>query len=249
MRPQPRPGSRQSASFEHDGFRGAQVGVVQAAVEGFQVLAAVAVAADGGEQAADLGGAGDHAAVDGLGDGGGLPPDPVDRVGVQQPQLDGVADGVVEHGALAPLGGGRGGLAGQGAGAGVQGEPDGGGFFQRGDGQRRGGDPVQRGGGLIGRGEVAGAGVERPAEQRPAQHGGVGGAAPVPDQRDRHGGQRLGDRPAGDGGQVRPFEVGVGAGVLIPGDGACGCLLLGGDGQPGARYRTAGGRRRLSSGR
>ena len=67
--------------FQHDGFGGAQVGVVQAGVERFQVLAAVAVAADGGEQAGDLGGAGDHAAVDGLGDGRGLPPDPVDRVG------------------------------------------------------------------------------------------------------------------------------------------------------------------------
>src|SRR5579863_6795472 len=41
------------------------------------------------------------------------------------------------------------------------------------------------------------------------------------------------DRAAGDGGQVRPFGVGVGAGVLIPGDGASGCLL-GGDGQAGA---------------
>jgi hypothetical protein len=51
--------------------------------------AAVAEAADSGEQASDLGGAGDHAAVDGLGDGGGLPLDAVDRVGVQVPQFDG----------------------------------------------------------------------------------------------------------------------------------------------------------------
>ena len=80
------------------------------------MLAAVAVAADGGEQAGDQGGAGDHAAVDGLGDGGGLPPDPVDGVGVQQPQLDRVADGVAEHGALALLGGGRGRFPGEGAG-------------------------------------------------------------------------------------------------------------------------------------
>ena len=47
--------------FEHDGFGGAQVGVVQAAVEGFQVLAAVAVTADGGEQAGYLGRVRDHA--------------------------------------------------------------------------------------------------------------------------------------------------------------------------------------------
>ena len=107
MRPQPRRGQLAVSLLQHDGFGGAQVGVVQTAVEGFPVLAAVAVAADGGEQAGDQDVAGDHAPVDGLGDGGGLPPDPVDRVGVQQARLDRVADGVVEHGALAPLGGGR----------------------------------------------------------------------------------------------------------------------------------------------
>ncbi|HEV2258186.1 MAG TPA: hypothetical protein VGS06_34065 [Streptosporangiaceae bacterium] len=99
------------------------------------MLAPVAVAADGGEQPGDLGRAGDHAAVDGLGDGRGLPPDPVDRVGVQQPQLDRVADRVVEHGALAPLSSGRCRLAGEGAGAGIQGAPDRGGLLQRRDGQ------------------------------------------------------------------------------------------------------------------
>jgi len=129
-----------------------KVGVVQEGVEGFQVLAAVAEAADGCEQAADLGRVGDHAAVNGLGDGGGLPLDPVDRVGVQQPQLDRIAGGVVEHGSLAPLGGGSGRLPGDRAGTGVQGQPDGGGLFQRGDGHRRGGDPRQRAGGLGGGG-------------------------------------------------------------------------------------------------
>ena len=139
----------------------------------------------------------------------------------------------MEHGALAPLGGGRCWLPGQGAGAGVQGAPDRGGLLQRGDRQRRGCDPVQRADGLIGRGEVAGTGVERPREQGPAQQRGVGGAASLPDQRDRDGGQSLGDRPAGDRGQVRPLEVSVGAGVLIPGQVAGGGVLWPGDGQPG----------------
>ncbi len=92
------------ALAEHHGLRRAQGRVVQAGVEGFQVGAAVADGADGGEQRAGLGRADDDAPVDGLGDGGGFPLDPVDRVRGQQPQLDGVADGVVEHGPLAPRG-------------------------------------------------------------------------------------------------------------------------------------------------
>jgi hypothetical protein len=47
---------------EGDGFRGPQRGVVEAAVERFQVLAAGALGADPGEQGAGLGGAG-HDAV------------------------------------------------------------------------------------------------------------------------------------------------------------------------------------------
>ena len=82
MRPQPRLG-RAVGLFQHDGLGGAKVAVVQAGVEGFQVLAAVAEAADGCEQAADLGRVGDHAAVNGLGDGGGLPPDQLDGVGAR----------------------------------------------------------------------------------------------------------------------------------------------------------------------
>jgi len=124
------------ALAEHHRLRRAQGRVVQAGVEGFQVGAAVAEGADGGEQGPGLGGAGDDAPVEGLGDGGGFPLDAVDRVGGQQPQLDGVADGVVEHGPLAPLGRGGGWCPGAGAGAGAQREPDGGGVvLQCGDRQ------------------------------------------------------------------------------------------------------------------
>lgn len=81
-----------------DGFRGPQSGAVQTAVERLKVASAGALAADGGEQrAAWAGRASDHAAVDGFGDLRDLPLDAVDRVGNQQPLLDGVADRVVEH--------------------------------------------------------------------------------------------------------------------------------------------------------
>jgi hypothetical protein len=83
---------------ERDGFAGAQGGVVQAAEERRQVGPHDG---DGGQELADLGRAGDHAAVDFLGDLGCLPGDLADRVGGQDVQLDGVVQDAVEHCPLA----------------------------------------------------------------------------------------------------------------------------------------------------
>jgi hypothetical protein len=103
---------------EHHRLRRAQRGEVQAGVEGFQVLPPAAESADGGEQGPGLGGADHDAAVDALGDGGGGPLDAVDGVGGQVALLDGVAERVIEHRPLAPLGRPGGRLAGEVADAG-----------------------------------------------------------------------------------------------------------------------------------
>ena len=132
--------------------------------------------------------------------------------------LDGVAERVVEHRPLAPLGRPGGRLAGEVAGAGGQREPHGGGVFQLGDGQRGPFCPVEGGGDLGRRVGVAGGGVERPGEQRLPQHLALGRARLLGGEGDGDGDQGLGDRAAGDRGQVRPLGLGVGAGVLVPGD-------------------------------
>jgi len=126
---------------EHDRLRGSQRGVVQAAVERLQVRAPVRQSADGGQELPGLGGADHHPAVDGLGDGGGGPLDAVDGVRGQAAEFDGVAEGVVEHRPLAPLGRPGGRLAGQGLGSRAEREPHGGRVVQRGDGQRGAGRP------------------------------------------------------------------------------------------------------------
>ena len=156
IRPQPRGGQDAVGLAQRDRLGGAQRRVVQAAEERFHVLAARALPPDGFQEPAGLGGAGDRAAVDGLGDLGGFPLDLVERVGGQQPAFDGVAERVGEHGALAAGGGRGGGLAGQPPGAGAQRGADGVRVFQRRDRQGRLGDPVQRAGDLGGDG-LAGA--------------------------------------------------------------------------------------------
>ena len=132
--------------------------------------------------------------------------------------LDGVAEGVVEHRPLAPLSRPGRRLPGQGLGARAKREPHRRGVFQLGDGQGGAFGPVEGGGDLLGRVGVAGGGVERPGEQRLPQHLAVGRARLLGREGDGDGDQGLGDRPAGDRGQVAPFGLGVGAGVLVPGD-------------------------------
>src|SRR6185503_6882654 len=107
---------------------------------------------------------------------------------------------------------------GQGRGAGGQRQPHGRGVFQVGDRERGASGPVEGGGDVGWRGDVAGGGVERPAEQRLPQHLRVGGARLLRGEGDGDGDQGLGDRPAGDRGEVRPFGFGVGASVGVPGD-------------------------------
>ena len=167
---------------------------------------------------AGLGGAGDRAAVDGLGDRRGFPLDLVEGVGGQQPAFDGVAERVGEHGPLAAGGRRGGGLAVQPPGAGVQDGADGVRVFQRRHRQGRLRDPVQRPGDLRGDGLAGAGGVERVAEQGPAQDVRVGELAVRFGQGEGDRGERLGGRAAGFGGQVGPFHLRVGAGVLIPGD-------------------------------
>jgi hypothetical protein len=89
--------------------------------------------------------------------------------------------------------------------------------FSSADRQRDAVGPVEGGGDLGGRQMVAGAGVERPAQQRPPQHLAFGCAALCDGERGGDGDQGFGDRAAGDRGQGRPLGLGVGAGVLIPG--------------------------------
>ena len=181
------------------------------------MLPAVGQSPDGGQEVPGLGGADDDPPVDALGDGGGGPLDAVDRVGRQVALLDGVAERVVEHRPLAPLRRPGRRLPGESAGADGQREPHGRRVFQVGDGQRGAGGPVQGGGDLGRRAGVAGGGVERPAEQRLPQHLGLGRAGLLGGEGGGDGDQGLGDRPAGDRGQVRPLGLGVGAGVLVPG--------------------------------
>jgi len=139
------PGRRQDAVgfAERDGFGGAQRGVVQAAEERFHVLPARALPPDGVQQPCGLGGVGDGAAVDGLGDVGGFPLDLAEGAGGQQPAFDGVAERVGEHGPLAAGGGRGGGPAVQPPRAGIQGGAYCIGFFQRGHWQGRFRDPGQ----------------------------------------------------------------------------------------------------------
>ena len=134
------------------------------------------------------------------------------------PEFDGVAEGVVEHRPLAPLGRPGRRLPGQGLAAGGQRQPHGRGVFQIGDRKRGACGPVERGGDLGRRADVAGGRVARPAEQRLPQHLRLGGTRLLARKRDGDGDQGLGDRPAGDRGEVRPFDLGVGAGVGVPGD-------------------------------
>jgi hypothetical protein len=163
----PRPVRRQIqvGLAEHDRLRRAQRSVVQAAVERLQVRAPVAESADGGQEFPGLGGADHDAPVDGRRDGGGGPLDAVDGVGGNAAEFDGVAEGVVEHRPLAPLGRPGGGLPGQGLGARAERDPHGGGVLQRADRQGGAGGPAQGEGDLARRVDLAGGGVERPCEQ------------------------------------------------------------------------------------
>ena len=169
IRPHPAVGQDAVGFAQRDGFGGAQGGVVQAAEERFHVLPARALPADGFQEQRGLGGVGDRAAVDGLGDLGGFPLDLAEGVGGQQPAFDGVAERVGEHGPLAAGGGRGGGLAVQPPGAGVQDGADGVGLFQRRHRQGRFRDPVQCAGDVGGDGLAGGGGVERVAEQGLAQ--------------------------------------------------------------------------------
>ena len=174
--PPPRPRQVQVGLAEHDRLRRAQRRVVQAGEERFQVRAPRPQPPDGGQERPGLGGADDDPPVDARGDGGGGPLDPVDRVGAEATEFDGVAERVVEHRPLAPLGRPGRRLPGQGRGAGGQRQPHVRGVFEVGD--REGGalGPVEGGGDCGRRGGVAGGGVERPGEQRLPQHLRVRGA-------------------------------------------------------------------------
>ena len=169
IRPHPAGGQDAVGFAERDGFGGAQRGVVQAAEERFHVLPARALPPDGLQEQRGLGGVGDGAAVDGLGDVGGFPLDLAEGAGGQQPAFDGVPERVGEHGPLAAGGGRGGGLAVQPPGAGVQDAADGVRFFQRGHWQGRFRDPGQCARDVGGDGLARGGGVERVAEQRLAQ--------------------------------------------------------------------------------
>ena len=226
-----------------DRFGGAQGRVVEAAEEGFLPLAARALSPDGFQQRPGLGRAGDRPAVDGLSDLGGFPLDPVEGTGGEQPQFHGVAERVGEHRPLAAGGGRGGGLAVQPPRARAQDGADGSWVFQRRDRQGCLRDPVQRPGDLLGGGPAGAGGVERIAEQGPADDGGVGGVAVPAGQGEGDRGERLGYRPAGFRGQVGPFHLGVRAGVLIPGSRSRGGAL-GPGGQAGRRVErlaVAGG--------
>jgi hypothetical protein len=89
---------------EHDGLRRAQRRVVEGGEERLLVLSALPQPPGGVQEHPGLGGADDDPPVDALRDGGGVPLDPVDRVRAEVPELDRVAEGVVEHRPLAPLG-------------------------------------------------------------------------------------------------------------------------------------------------
>ena len=84
------------------------------------------------------------------------------------------------------------------------------------------------GGGLVSR--VAGLNAQPNSACRSTFGSGAPGS--LAGEGDGDGDQGLGDRPAGDRGQVRPLGLGVGAGVGVPGD----HLLFGGlgFGQAGA---------------
>src|ERR1019366_5404006 len=98
--------------------------------------------------------------------------------------LDGVAERVVEHRSLAPLRRPSRRLPGQGPGAGPQRQPHGRRVLQLADRQRGAFRPVQGGGDLRRGVGVAGGGVERPGEQRPPQHFGLGCAVLFRGERD-----------------------------------------------------------------
>ena len=102
--PPPAPGQVQVGLAEHDRLRRAQRRVVKDGEERFQVRSPLPQPPDGGQERPGLGGADDDPPVHALGDGGGGPLDPVDRVGAEAAEFDGVAEGVVEHRPLAPLG-------------------------------------------------------------------------------------------------------------------------------------------------
>jgi hypothetical protein len=121
--------------------------------ERLQVLSPLPQPPGGVQERLGLGGADDDPPVNALGDGGGGPLDPVDRVGAEEPELDGVAEGVAEHRPLAPLGRPGRCLPGQGLGAGGQRQPHGRGLFQVGDRERGAFGPVEGGGDLYVRGQ------------------------------------------------------------------------------------------------
>ena len=179
--PAPAAGGQEAVgSRSIDGFGGAQGGVVQAAEEGFQVLAAGAVRADGGEQGAGLGGAGDRRGgrrsrrrrglSTGSGRAGWRAAAAVRRRSRARWRTRPACARVVAAAGLPCR-----------AGAGIQREPDGGGVSSAATG--RDAAAIQSSALAVSAGAaVAGAGVERAAEQGPAQDGGVGGAARGADQ-------------------------------------------------------------------
>jgi hypothetical protein len=118
---------------EHDRLRRAQRRVVKGGEERLEVLSPLSHSPGGIQERPGLGGADDDPPVNARRDGGGGPLDPVDRVRAEAAEFDGVAEGVVEHRPLAPLGRPGGPLAGQGRGAGTQRQPHDRGVFQVGD--------------------------------------------------------------------------------------------------------------------
>jgi hypothetical protein len=144
--PPPGLGQVQVGLAEHDRLRRAQRRVVKDGEERLQVLAPLPKPPGGGQERPGLGGADHDPPVDALGDGWGGPLDPVDRVRAQAAEFDGVAERVVEHRPLAPLGRPGRRLAGQGRGTGAQRQPHGRALFQAGDRKRGAFRPVEGGG-------------------------------------------------------------------------------------------------------
>ena len=204
--PAPPGGGQDAVGFaEGDGFGGAQGGVVQAAEERFHVLPARALPADGREEQRSLGGVGDGAAVDGLGDVGSFPLDLPRGLAVSSRRSTAYPSALANTARLRRVVVAAAGLP----------------SSRRARSGRRGRCPVlparppaatlSRSGqraGNVRRGRLAGGGVECVAEQGPAEDGGVGEREAGPGQGQGDGGEGLSGRAAGFGGQVRPISSG-----------------------------------------
>ena len=197
-----------------DGFFRAQRRVVQAAEERGQLRLD---AGDLGQDRPDLRRAGDSSRADGRGGSGRAPAHQADGVGGQQPELDGVAEGAVEHCPLAGDRVRRRGRAVQPCAQPVQDSPDDARVAELADGQGGPLHPGQRAGRVRSRSATAPPGVEGMPVQGGAQCLSRRPAAGFPGQQWRDGGQRVSQAGPRMRRQARPFHLRVRYRVLIPG--------------------------------